>query len=86
HFAAQSPERSFFFPLFLSAEKEKEVIGGAVGKSLSTNQDPTKRTIRESPLRPTGVLPQQEKEKTNQQRCRHETSALTFVHPCNIML
>ena len=35
HFAAQSPERSFFFPLFLSAEKEKEVIGGdAVGKSL----------------------------------------------------
>ena len=28
HFAAQSPERSFFFPLFLSAEKEKEVIGG----------------------------------------------------------
>ena len=36
HFAAQSPERSFFFPLFLSAEKEKEVIGGdAVAKSLS---------------------------------------------------
>ena len=36
HFAAQSPERSFFFPLFLSAEKEKEVIGGdAVTKSLS---------------------------------------------------
>ena len=30
HFAAQSPERSFFFPLFISAEKEKEVIGGAV--------------------------------------------------------
>ena len=28
HFAAQSPERSFFFPLFLSAEKEKEVISG----------------------------------------------------------
>jgi len=36
HFAAQSPERSFFFPLFLSAEKEKEVISGdAVVKSLS---------------------------------------------------
>ena len=36
HFAAQPPERSFFFPLFLSAEKEKEVIGGdAVVKSLS---------------------------------------------------
>ena len=33
--AAQSPERSFFFPLFLSAEKEKEVIvGDEVGKSL----------------------------------------------------
>ena len=40
--AAQSPERSFFFPLFLSAEKEKEVIGGdAVGKSLSPKQNPT---------------------------------------------
>ena len=38
HFAAQSPERSFFFPLFLSAEKEKEVIGDAVTKSLSPNQ------------------------------------------------
>ena len=42
HFAAQSPERSFFFPLFLSAEKEKEVIGGdEVGKSLSAKQNPT---------------------------------------------
>ena len=42
HFAAQSPERSFFFPLFLSAEKEKEVISGdAVTKSLSANQTPT---------------------------------------------
>ena len=42
HFAAQSPERSFFFPLFLSAEKEKEVIGGdAVIKSLSAKQNPT---------------------------------------------
>ena len=41
HFAAQSPERSFFFPLFLSAEKEKEVIGGdAVIKSLSPKQNP----------------------------------------------
>ena len=38
HFAAQSPERAFFFPLFLSAEKEKEVIGDAVTKSLSPNQ------------------------------------------------
>ena len=40
--AAQSPERSFFFPLFLSAEKEKEVIGGdAVTKFLSQKQKPT---------------------------------------------
>ena len=41
HFAAQSPERSFFFPLFLSAEKEKEVIGGEVAKSLSLKQSQT---------------------------------------------
>ena len=42
HFAAQSPERSFFFPLFLSAEKEKEVIGDdAVAKSLSLKQKVT---------------------------------------------
>ena len=41
HFAAEPPERSFFFPLFLSAEKEKEVIGGAVGKSLSVKQNVT---------------------------------------------
>ena len=41
HFAAQSPERSFFFPLFLSAEKEKEVIGGAVTKSLSVKRNVT---------------------------------------------
>ena len=41
HFAAEPPERSFFFPLFLSAEKEKEVIGNAVTKSLSPKQNPT---------------------------------------------
>ena len=35
HSAAQPPERSFFFLVFLSAEKEKRRGSDAVGKSLS---------------------------------------------------
>ena len=35
HSAAQPPERSFFFLVFLSAEKEKRRVSDAVGKSLS---------------------------------------------------
>ena len=50
HFAAQSPERSFFFPLFLSPEKEKEVIGGdAVAKSLSVKLTKKSTTRKDTP-------------------------------------
>ena len=41
--AAQPPERSFFFLVFLSAEKEKRIGDNAVVKSLSENK--TRQTM-----------------------------------------
>ncbi len=34
HFAAQSPERSFFFPLFLSPRKKKRLLAAAQSENL----------------------------------------------------
>ena len=34
HFAAQSPERSFFFPLFLSPRKKKRILAATLSENL----------------------------------------------------
>ena len=34
HFAAQSPERSFFFPIFLSRRKKKRLLAAAQSQNL----------------------------------------------------
>ena len=48
HFAAEPPERSFFFPLFLSPRKKKRLLTAMQSKKLCRNPNPTDRL----PLRP----------------------------------
>ena len=49
HFAAQSPERSFFFPLFLSPRKKKRLLAATQSQNLCRQIKPRQLTAQFSP-------------------------------------